>query len=141
VSDVPVPRQHVRFPVSLRVDYSTRDAFIANHVSNLSKGGLFIASDAPLPVDSELELVLTLAEPAECIRARGRVIWNYDIRKGTSRVIPGMGIKFLDMSAADRHRLADYLSALRPPTPGAAAGLSAPTQAAPVAVGARSKTL
>jgi type IV pilus assembly protein PilZ len=110
VTPAAVPRQHIRYPVSLRVDYSTRDAFVANHVSNLSKGGLFIASDAPLPVDSELELVLTLAEPMECIKARGRVIWNYDIRKGTTRVIPGMGIKFLDMTPADRCRLAAYLA-------------------------------
>ncbi len=114
MTDATVPREHVRYPVRLRVDYSTRDAFVANHVSNLSKGGLFIASDSPLPVDSELELILTLAEPAECIRARGRVIWNYDIRKGTTRVIPGMGIKFVDMSSADRSRLAEYLAGLKP---------------------------
>jgi type IV pilus assembly protein PilZ len=108
------PRQYERYPVNLRVDYSTRDAFLANRVSNLSQGGLFIATETPLPVQSELDLVLTLEHEDERIRVRGRVIWNYDIRKGTSRVIPGMGIKFLDLSADDRCRLADYLAALRP---------------------------
>ena len=111
------PRQHERYPVDLRVDYSTRDAFLANRVSNLSKGGLFIATDKPLPVQSELDLVLTLKEEDARIRARGRVIWNYDIRQGTSRVIPGMGIKFLDLSPDDSRKLVDYLATLQPAKP------------------------
>ncbi len=115
--DPPSTREHPRYPVSLRVDYSTRDAFLANHVSNLSRGGLFIASERPLPVNAELDLVLILPGAEARIQARGRVIWNYDIRKGTSHVTPGMGIKFLDMPSSDRQRLADYLATLQPATP------------------------
>ncbi len=111
------PRQHERYPVDLRVDCTTRDAFLANRVSNLSKGGLFIATDKPLPVQSELDLVFTLKEEDARIRARGRVIWNYDIRQGTSRVIPGMGIKFIDMSPDDSRKLVDYLATLQPAKP------------------------
>ncbi len=110
------PRQHQRHAVDLRVDCTTADAFLANRVSNLSQGGLFIPTESPLPVQSELDLVLTLNDQEERIRARGRVIWNYDIRKGTSRVIPGMGIKFVDLSDADRRRLKDFLATL-PPVP------------------------
>jgi type IV pilus assembly protein PilZ len=113
------PRQHRRYPVNLRVDYSTRDAFLANRVSNLSQGGMFIPTDSPLPVQSELDLVLSLngdGGDGGQIRARGRVIWNYDIRKGTSRVVPGMGIKFVDLSPDDNRRLVDYLATLRPAT-------------------------
>ncbi len=108
------PRQYRRHPVNLRVDYSTRDAFLANRVSNLSQGGMFIATESPLPVQSELDLVLTLSEDGGHIHARGRVIWNYDIRKGTSRVIPGMGIKFVDLSPDDNRRLVDFLATLQP---------------------------
>jgi type IV pilus assembly protein PilZ len=108
------PRQYERYPVNLRVDFSTRDAFLANRVSNLSQGGLFIATETPLPVQSELDIVLTLKDEDERIRARGRVIWTYDIRKGTSKVIPGMGIKFVDLSRDDHRRLVDYLATLRP---------------------------
>ncbi len=113
MSETPT-RQHPRHPVDLKVDYTTRDAFLANHITNLSRGGLFIASEAPLPVSSELDIVLTLPDQDERIRARGRVIWNYDIRKGTTRVIPGMGIKFLDISPEDSHKLAQYLATLAP---------------------------
>jgi uncharacterized protein (TIGR02266 family) len=109
-----IPRQHERYPVNLQVNYETKDAFLANQVNNLSQGGLFIATETPLPVRSELDLVLTLRGDADRIRARGRVIWNYDIRKGTSRVIHGMGIKFLDLSPDDSRRLADFLATLQP---------------------------
>jgi type IV pilus assembly protein PilZ len=112
VTELLQPRQHTRHPVDLRVDYTTRDAFLANRVSNLSQGGLFIATESPLPVQSELDLVLTLKDEDERIRARGRVIWQYDIRKGTSRVIPGMGIKFIDLSPDDSRRLVDFLATL-----------------------------
>ncbi len=114
------PRQYRRYPVDLRVDYSTRDAFLANRVSNLSQGGMFIATDDPLPVQSELDLVLTLKDGDDRIRARGRVIWNFDIRKGTSRLIPGMGIKFVDLSPDDNHRLVEFIAALRGTPPATA---------------------
>lgn len=121
MTDPLLPRQFKRYPVDLRVDYSTRDAFLANRVSNLSQGGLFIATENPLPIQSELDLVLTLQDDHERIQARGRVIWNYDIRKGTSRVIPGMGIKFVDLSPDDSRRLVDYLGTLRQAPPEATA--------------------
>ncbi len=111
------PRKHERFPVNLQVDCQTKDAFLANRVSNLSQGGLFIPTEDPLPVQSELDLVLEFHEGTDSIRARGRVIWNYDIRKGTSRVIRGMGIKFLDLAPDDSRRLADYLATLQPAPP------------------------
>ena len=88
-------RKHPRYAVNLTVEYATHDAFVGNHVSNLSRGGLFIATRQPLPVQSELDLMLILRQEDERIRARGRVVWNYDIQKGTSHVVPGMGMKLL----------------------------------------------
>jgi uncharacterized protein (TIGR02266 family) len=107
-------REHPRYEVSIPVDCSTRHVFVSNHVSNISRGGLFIRSDAPLPLNSEVSLVLRLPETDECIRATGRVIWNYDMRKGTTRVVPGSGIRFLDMPPSDRATLERYLAGLAP---------------------------
>ncbi len=104
-------RRHQRYRVYLQVDYSTRDAFLSNLVCNLSRGGMFIASSRPLPIGSEIDLKLALPGDA-CIRARARVVWNFDIRRGTLRVIPGMGIRFTAISVADRRRLEGYLESL-----------------------------
>lgn len=106
-------REHVRYPVDLKVDYSTRDAFVSNCVTNLSRGGLFIKSERPLPVGAEVDLTLTLPGPDRLMRARGRVVWNYDMGKGSCHLVRGMGIKLIDMGTRERRRLADYLETLR----------------------------
>jgi len=54
--------------------------------------------------------------------ATGRVIWSYDIEKGTSHIAPGSGIRFVGMSRSDRAALKGYLAGLAPtashlPTP------------------------
>jgi len=109
-------RQHARYPVDLTVDYATRDAFLASHVSNLGRGGLFIECAHPLRIDSELEMTFILPGSDERITARGRVVWSDDLRKGTARLVSGMGVRFVDISRADRRRLSDCLAAL-PPLP------------------------
>ena len=86
-------RVHERYEVTIPVDCTTQQFFLANHVCNISRGGLFIRSDKPLPLETEVSLVLRLPEADLCIRAMGRVVWNYDIAKGTSRIVPGSGIR------------------------------------------------
>jgi uncharacterized protein (TIGR02266 family) len=118
--DTPSParseRQDRRYTVDIRVDCSTRDMFVSNCVMNISRGGLFIASEQPLPIASEVLLRLTLGDgDATTIEAHGRVVWTYDIRKGSSRVIPGSGIKFLDLAPEHAARLEDYLIELSEP--------------------------
>ena len=105
-------REHHRYEVSIPIDCSTRDVFVSNQVCNISRGGLFIRSDAPLPIDAEVSLVLRLPETGQCIRATGRVVWNYDMQKGTTHIVPGTGIRFLDIAASDRAALEELLAGL-----------------------------
>jgi uncharacterized protein (TIGR02266 family) len=115
-------RQHPRYEVSIPVDCSTRELFFSNHVCNISRGGLFVRSDTPLPLGAEVSLVLHLPGSDRSLFATGRVIWNYDAEKKTSRVVPGSGIRFVGMTASDRAALEGYLGGLTPaatqlPTP------------------------
>jgi len=105
-------RREDRFEVDIAVDCSTKHLFLSNHVSNISRGGLFIQSPTPMPLDSEVALVLRLPGYPRPILAKGRVVWHYDVRKGTSRIVPGSGIRFVDIPAGDRALLEDYLSRL-----------------------------
>jgi len=101
-----------RYRVDIPVDCSTQGLFIANRVTNLSRGGLFIRSPQPLPLHAEVELALTLPGGGPRIQATGRVIWNHDVAKGSTRIVPGSGIKFTDMSPQDRARLEDCIARL-----------------------------
>ena len=100
----PSPRSP-RFKLHIPVDCSTRDMFLSNHMMNISHGGLFMASDTPLPIHSEVALTFTLPDSERTIRVKGRVIWSYDIPKGTVHLVRGAGIKFVDMTSDDRARL------------------------------------
>ena len=105
-------RASERYEVTIPVDCTTQQVFISNHVCNISRGGLFIRSDKPLPLQAEVSLVLRLPDAGVTIRATGRVVWNYDVVRGTSRIIPGSGIRFVDMSPSDRAALESYLKRL-----------------------------
>ncbi len=105
-------RQHPRYEVSFPVDCSTRQFFFSNHVRNISRGGLFLRSDRPLPVNEEVSLVLHLPGTEKSIFATGRVIWNHDIASASPRAAPGSGIRFVGMTASDRAALESYLAGL-----------------------------
>jgi type IV pilus assembly protein PilZ len=105
-------REHPRYEVSIPVDCSTRHVFVSNHVCNISRGGLFIRSDSPLPLNADVSLVLHLPGTDQCIRATGRVIWNFDMQKGTTHIVPGTGIRFVGMPPSDRAILESYLARL-----------------------------
>jgi type IV pilus assembly protein PilZ len=107
-------RQDSRFDVHIRVDYASRNMFLSNYVTNLSNGGLFIQTDNPLPVQSEILVTLTLPKTHTVIRAKGRVAWTYDIKKGTGRIIPGMGIKLMDLSIENKSVIKNYIQGLSP---------------------------
>jgi uncharacterized protein (TIGR02266 family) len=101
-----------RFNVRINVDYSTKDMFLASRVTNISRGGLFIESRHPLPIQAEIDLTFTLPEFQITISARGRVVWNFDMKKGSQRLIMGSGIRFTDISPEHRMILEAYLEKL-----------------------------
>ncbi|MBI3811433.1 MAG: TIGR02266 family protein [Nitrospirae bacterium] len=105
-------RKDRRFDVKIKVDYSTKGMFVSNYVTNLSKGGVFIQTEDPLPLQSRIHLTFTLPEFNITIKAKGKVTWTYDIKKGTSTIIPGMGIKLTDLTAKHKALIEDYIGKL-----------------------------
>jgi len=105
-------RQHPRYTVSIKVEYSTKGMFDSNYVTNLSTGGVFIQTEKPYPMQSEIQLTFTLPEANAVIEAKGKVVWTYDIRRGTTTIVPGMGIKFIDLPKAQLALLRDYIKKL-----------------------------
>jgi uncharacterized protein (TIGR02266 family) len=119
-------RYHRRFDVSIQVDVASQAMFVAHRVTNISRGGLFIEGQS-LPIDSELMLHLHLDGAAVPIQARARVVWNYDMRKGSSHLVHGSGLKFVEIATDDLIRLHAYLGMLA-----AAAAPTPPPQTPPL---------
>jgi uncharacterized protein (TIGR02266 family) len=104
-------RLYPRYEVEIWVDFTTLDLVASSYVLNLSEGGVFIKADRPLPIDAEVDLVLTLPTGSP-IRAKGRVVWNHDLAKEAPHGSSGAGIRFVDMPAEDRALLHDYVGSL-----------------------------
>jgi uncharacterized protein (TIGR02266 family) len=106
-----------RYRVEIRVDCTTKDLFLANRITNISRGGFFI--EANLPLHSEIDLCFRIPESQMAIDAKGQVIWTYDMKKDSAQLVSGSGIKFTEIAAEDRRLLEQYLEKLAtaPPRP------------------------
>jgi len=89
-------RVYDRVPLNLEVEYRTAGAFLVAYTSNLSKGGLFIDTEAPLDTGTELLLRFTIPG-AGPIEVRGVVAW---VRPEPVEGKPsGMGVEFEQLDA------------------------------------------
>ncbi|MEJ2470046.1 MAG: PilZ domain-containing protein [Desulfuromonadales bacterium] len=71
------------------------------YAKNLSRGGLFIATVKPRDPGDVFTIEFSLpVKPKKAIRCRCEVVWKYHFQRKISRE-PGMGLRFLDLSAAD----------------------------------------
>lgn len=104
-----------RYHVAIQVDCATRDLFLANRITNISRGGVFI--ETVLPLDTEVDLSFSLPGSDVTIGAKGRVVWTYDMKKGSIHLVPGSGIRFVEMALQERQLLEECLTKLSPIPP------------------------
>ncbi|TYO99893.1 PilZ domain-containing protein [Geothermobacter ehrlichii] len=77
---------------------------------SLSEGGIYLRHPDPLPVGSEVELLLPLPEGE--LRLSGRVIYQKDVFRDSLRIEPGMAILFENVDDGTRERLRSVISDL-----------------------------
>jgi uncharacterized protein (TIGR02266 family) len=86
-------RRHVRFPVCLAVQYGKQSPIEYNSfILNMSEGGIYIRTDEPFPVGTEISIRLSIPPQIKLLVAlTGKVAW---VNGEGSSLPPGMGIKF-----------------------------------------------
>jgi uncharacterized protein (TIGR02266 family) len=90
-------RRHDRLPFTMEVRYRTAGAFLVSYSVNLSKGGIFIESEAPLPVGARVSLHFDVPG-AGALEVDGTVAW---VRTHVDPSEPpaGMGVEFDELDA------------------------------------------
>jgi hypothetical protein len=79
--------------VTINKEFESFDAFIQEYVTNISRTGVFIKSQQPLPIGTRVNLRFTvIMDDIESIEGVGEVV-----RVETSP--PGMGVVFRELSA------------------------------------------
>lgn len=87
-------RVHARVQIAVEVDFESDDNFYAGISSDISEGGLFVATQDIRPIGSSLDVSLMLPSEGR-IQAQGRVRWIRESNPFVDRSAPsGMGIQF-----------------------------------------------
>ena len=102
-----VQRRHDRVPKKFRISYSSAKAFTKSYLLNIGKGGVFIKTTKPLKKGEKTVLKMVLPDGGKELEVTGEVIWSSEKKHRTSlgEHPPGMGVRFVDLSAEDKERI------------------------------------
>jgi len=79
--------------VTINKDFESFDQFVTEYVTNVSRSGVFIKTDSPLPVGSEVNLRFTVVlDQLEVIEGLGEVV-------RVESDPPGMGVVFRELGS------------------------------------------
>jgi uncharacterized protein (TIGR02266 family) len=101
-------RLHHQIPVA----YRSVGSFLSDWATNISHGGLFINTRSPLPVGTEVKVLLQIPGAAFACELAGRVtrVTEYDNK---ANMVPGMGVEFTDVDDPRRKELEAFVARLR----------------------------
>lgn len=102
-------RRESRMTTALAGLYVSSSLTFEAEISNLSRGGLFIAAELLDPVGTPADIILSTPDDHRA-RFSGEVAHVVDGPRHPSGLQPGMGIRFLDVSPASRAWLDAFLS-------------------------------
>ena len=97
-------RGEERQPAALRIRlrYPDVETFIDKYATNVSKGGIFIATRTPKPVGATVRFEFQLADGSPVVKGEGKVIWVKEFDPQQPHRPHGMGLKFTRLDSASR---------------------------------------
>jgi uncharacterized protein (TIGR02266 family) len=105
VSDPPERRQTTR--VTINKQFDSFDQFVTEYVTNVSGDGVFIRSDTPLPIGTEITLKFSVVlDEIESVEGTGIVV-------RVERDPPGMGVVFKELDGYSKELVERLLVARR----------------------------
>lgn len=105
-------REDERIELDCDVGLEGDNTFFTGRTGDLSRGGLFVATDEPLAVGTELLLSFVLPDRHR-VRADAIVAWVRAPRYRPDELPAGMGVRFLRLAPRDERAIAHFLT-LRP---------------------------
>lgn len=108
-------RTSLRVPLSVNVVYwvnqqERKEAYQVESV-NVGEGGIFVQTDLPLGIGTEVHLEFTLPGGGGPIRMTGKVAWSGGVTTTSERTVLGKGIEFMTCDDPGRKQLLDYIKA------------------------------
>lgn len=105
-------RKHKRVDIIFKVDYDSREEFLADYASNASGGGLFIATTKDFEVGNELSFSISLPGILDPILLRGEVRWRRPPEAADQDNPAGIGVAFLFSNQEEAEKIRTMMDRL-----------------------------
>jgi CRP/FNR family cyclic AMP-dependent transcriptional regulator len=102
-------RKSPRIPKILSLVFKSRESLINAFTGNSSDDGLMIKTSKPLPKGEKFSLRLQLPDDPESLNIECEVAWSRTQSDDLVQRPLGMGVKFIQISSADKKRLDQVL--------------------------------
>ncbi|MBE4749606.1 TIGR02266 family protein [Corallococcus sp. ZKHCc1 1396] len=100
-------RSDDRLHADVRVTMKNTGIFTDHRIINLSSGGLFIGTDRPLRLGTQVELTLRFDDPERVMTLRSSVIWENSLDDGKNP--RGYGLRLSALRAEERDFIQQYV--------------------------------
>jgi CRP/FNR family cyclic AMP-dependent transcriptional regulator len=98
-------RRFPRMPKALSLVFKSKTSLVNAFSGNVSLGGLYIKTPKPLAKGEQFSLKLKLPEDPTPLNTKCEVVWSRSESSDPEQKPVGMGVKFIEISDADRQRL------------------------------------
>lgn len=105
-------RSDDRIHADVRVSLQNAGIFTDHRIINLSSGGLFIATDKPLRLGTQVELTLRFDDPARVMTLRSSVIWENLLEDGKNP--RGYGLRLSHLRPEEKDFIQKFLLRAKP---------------------------
>jgi uncharacterized protein (TIGR02266 family) len=102
-------REHRRHRMEIEIDVSSDHNFYAGITSDLSEGGVFVATHLERATGTMVDLAFRLPGEAEPLQVVGEVRWVRTYSE-SSDVPPGLGIRFVLLGPGARQAIQRFLA-------------------------------
>ncbi len=103
-------RKSDRMDLVVRVDYRTVDELFSEFARNINEGGIFVETDAPHPLGTQVHLQFQIPGSEEPLQVVGCVV---HISEKDPTEPSGMGIEFDDLDSQEQQRIKELVRSLR----------------------------
>ena len=100
-------RASVRVPLSLNVNFESRGEVRKCLMKNLSAGGIFVATESPLPIGTPFNVRIRIEKTGEEVELPGEVV-TLGVSANLAEEAHGMGIRFVNLSEAQQQLVAEF---------------------------------
>jgi uncharacterized protein (TIGR02266 family) len=100
-------RESVRVPLDLNVNFESLGEIRKCLMKNLSAGGIFVATESPLPIGTPFNVHIRIEKTGEDVQLPGEVV-SVGASADLSAEKHGMGIRFVNLSDSQREQVAEF---------------------------------